>query len=137
MKSLSCLWLILIVALVGGTVCANSSNPSGSPLENPSFSGNIQPIFNKSCAVSGCHNAAASGGLALSSGRSYGSLVRIVSSGDGTKIRVIPFNAPDSYLVMKLEGSQTVGAKMPLIGSVSGAEIQNIKNWISKGAPND
>jgi hypothetical protein len=40
-------------------------------------------------------------------------------------------------IVIKLEGRQTVGAKMPLGGSLDAISLQNIKNWINKGANNN
>jgi len=38
---------------------------------------------------------------------------------------------------MKLEGRQTVGTKMPQGGSLASNSLQNIKNWINKGAKNN
>jgi hypothetical protein len=40
----------------------------------------------------------------------------------------------NSYLVIKLEGRQTVGTRMPQAGSLPTNALQNIKNWIDKGA---
>ena len=48
-----------------------------------------------------------------------------------------PGDAANSYIVIKLEGRQTVGAKMPLGGSLDAISLQNIKNWINKGAKNN
>ena len=47
------------------------------------------------------------------------------------------FIAYNSYLVIKLEGRQTIGVKMPLGGSLDAVRLQNIKNWINKGANNN
>jgi hypothetical protein len=39
---------------------------------------------------------------------------------------------------MKIEGRQTSGVRMPSGGSpLSSVQIQNIKNWINKGAKNN
>jgi hypothetical protein len=43
-------------------------------------------------------------------------------------------DASNSYLVIKLEGRQTIGVKMPLGSSLDAVSLQNIKNWINKGA---
>jgi hypothetical protein len=131
-------WPVLVLALLAATFCKSSSTtPSDTPKDDPSFSGDIQAIFSQSCAVSSCHNSSASGGLTLTNGQAYANLVNVASTGEPTKVRVIPNDAPNSYLVIKLEGRQTVGVKMPAGGSLSSTQIQNIKNWIAKGAKNN
>ena len=43
---------------------------------DPSFSDNIQPIFDERCSIGGCHSlATAQAGLTLAEGASYASLV--------------------------------------------------------------
>jgi len=116
---------------------ATSSQPPATVKDDPSFSADIQAIFTSSCISSGCHNATASAGLVLLQGQSYDSLVKVDSSQDATKKRVLPGDATNSYIVIKLEGRQSVGARMPLGGSLNANSIQNIKNWISKGAKNN
>ncbi len=104
-------------------------------IENPSFDQDIQPIFSASCALSGCHNAGAAGGLDLRTDRSYAQLVGITSSQDPTRERVDPGDAQNSYLVIKIEGRQSVGSRMPLGRSpLSAREIGTIRNWIGLGA---
>jgi len=52
--------------------------------------------------------------------------------------RVIPGNANDSYLIVKVEGRQTVGERMPLGGSaLDNIDLTNLKNWINQGAQNN
>ena len=46
------------------------------------------------------------------------------------------FIADNSYLVIKLEGRQTIGVKMSVGGSLDAVSLQNTKNWINKGANN-
>ena len=106
-------------------------------IANPSFAQHIQPVFTNNCATSGCHNSAAGGGLVLSTGQAYGNLVNVPSTGEPNMTLVIPSDADNSYLVIKLEGRQNVGARMPLTGSISNNQIQNIKNWINNGAQNN
>jgi len=133
-------WTVLALILLAITFCKSSSGPAASdtPKDNPSFAGDIQPIFSASCAVSGCHNSTAQAGLNVSSGQAYGNLVNVDSTEDATKKRVLPNDANNSYLVMKVEGRQTSGVRMPSGGSpLSSAQIQNIKNWINKGANNN
>jgi len=53
-------------------------------------------------------------------------------------MRVLPNNATDSYLVIKLEGRQSAGGQMPLGGApLSAADLASIKNWINAGAQNN
>ncbi len=48
------------------------------------------------------------------------------------------FNFPEELeMVMKIEGKQTVGTRMPQGGTLSDDDIQLIKNWINKGAKNN
>jgi len=129
--------LAVLFLLSCGSDNSTSSQPPVTVKDDPSFSADIQPIFNSNCVSSGCHNATASAGLVLLQGQSYASLVNVDSSSENTKKRVLPGDATSSYLVIKLEGRQSVGARMPLGGSLNTNSIQNIKNWINKGAKNN
>jgi hypothetical protein len=107
-------------------------------LADPSFGTVIQEIFNrKGCAAGACHGSAMEADLDLRSGNSYASLIDVPSLQTGVN-RVIPGDATNSYLVVKLEGRQTVGARMPQGGSpLDNIDITNIKNWIDQGAANN
>ena len=107
-------------------------------ISNPSFSTDIQPIFTSSCALSGCHNSAAQEGLILLEGQAYANIVNVDSTQDPTKKRVLPGDASNSYLVIKIEGNQTEGDRMPQTGGpLSSVRINNIKNWVDRGARNN
>ncbi len=133
-------WIILTIVLIFNVFCDNSDTPAetGQPStvkEDPSFSQDIQPVFTNSCAVSNCHNATAQAGLILLQNQAYANIVNVNSTQDPSKKRVEPGNADNSYLVIKIEGRQTVGGRMPLGGGpLSSTNIQNIKNWINRGA---
>jgi hypothetical protein len=61
-----------------------------------------------------------------------------VTATQSTVARVIPGNARASYLVVKLEGRQTIGSRMPLNASaLDNIDLTNIKNWINQGAKNN
>ncbi len=65
---------------------------------------------------------------------SYTNLVNVTAT-QVSMNRVTPFDPAASYLLTKLEGNQTVGARMPLgAAALDSIDIQNIKNWISNGA---
>ena len=117
---------------------AEPEPPQEQPIANPSFAQDIQvAIFNASCALGGCHDATASSGLDLRQGNAYNNLINVNSLQDPTIKRVVPTDATNSYLVIKIEGRQAIGSRMPLNRSaLSNAKIQNIKNWINNGADN-
>ena len=103
--------------------------------ENPSFSGDIQPIFDSNgCSASSCHGVAEQAGLDLRSGSSYGELVNVPATSESFD-RVEPGDAQNSYLVIKIEGRQSVGSRMPQSGSpLDSIDVTNIRNWINRGA---
>jgi hypothetical protein len=104
-------------------------------IEDPSFAQHIQPIFTASCALSGCHNAGAAAGLDLRAGRSYAQLVGVASTQDPSTLRVEAGDAQNSYLVIKIEGRQSIGSRMPLgRTSLSAEETGTVRNWIGLGA---
>ena len=107
-------------------------------IEDPSFAADIQPIFNREgCTNGACHGVGASAGLNLESGESYADLVRVPSTQTGYE-RVTPEKASESYLIIKLEGTHSVGGRMPLGGSpLDQIDMGTLKNWINKGAKNN
>lgn len=120
--------------------CCSSLGPDelDTVKEDPSLAQDIQPIFNNSCALSGCHNSAASAGLNLTREQAYADLVNVAALQGSNNIRVVPYSAKDSYLVIKLEDRQETGSRMPLGGPrLSQNKILNIRNWINRGAKNN
>ena len=105
---------------------------------NPGFAADVQEIFDRiGCNASGCHGSAQSAGLDLRPGNAYDNLVNVQAMSE-TVLRVIPGDANGSYLVMKLEGRQSVGDRMPLTATaLDNVDLSNIKNWIDTGAPNN
>ena len=110
------------------------------PVQALSFSQVVNEIFvRRGCAASRCHGRGA-GGLTLSStaATSYSNLFNVPASAEPTLIRVLPGDATNSYLVVKLEGRQASGGQMPLGGApLSATDLANIKTWINAGAPNN
>lgn len=94
-------------------------------------------IFTPRCI--GCHSGpGAPVGLQLNAGVSYGNLVGVASGEVPTLQRVQAGNAGNSYLIHKLEGTQSVGSRMPLGGPfLDQATIDRIRAWINAGAPNN
>ena len=112
------------------------STGGGAPLA-PTLASIQVNIFSVSCAISGCHGGGTvQFGLSLDAGLSAGNLINVASPQDATLIRVIPGNPGGSFLIQKLEGTQTVGVRMPEGGPyLTQATINVIRQWIQNGAP--
>jgi hypothetical protein len=117
---------------------APGSGAARSIQADPSFAAVVQEIFDRrGCTQAGCHNNATVSGLTLARGASYAALVNVRAANEPI-VRVIPGNADGSYLVIKLEGRQAVGVRMPFGGApLDEIDLANIKNWINQGAKNN
>lgn len=123
----------------GGNVDGNVVALSG--VTKTSFSRDVQPLFNRSCAVVGCHlNGPLAGGLSLGPADAYDALVGIVSAQQPPALRVVPSDAETSYLYLKITravGDGIRGSPMPAPGTgtvLTDAEKGLVKTWIDQGA---
>jgi uncharacterized protein (TIGR03118 family) len=94
-------------------------------------------IFTPRCAS--CHTGIGGslpGSMNLTSAaESFAALVNVPSENEPAFMRVLPGNPEDSYIIHKLEGTQTVGSRMPLGGPfLDQATIDQVKSWIQAGA---
>jgi len=105
--------------------------------EDPSFGSDIQPVFTANCALSNCHASPGQAGMILSQGQAYSYIVNVNSTEVPSMMRVRPALPDSSYMILKLEGRQSVGDRMPPPGPLSSSTIQLIRNWITKGAQNN
>ena len=133
----------------GGTPKPACKPPAGGP--TISFGSTIQPIFNNSCALGGCHvGPVPAENLDLTAGVSYKQIVG-VNSLEVPKLKRIKPGDPDaSYLVQKIEAQPGL-TPMPLgcQGMACGAAGQNgakclcpdeiaaIRQWVTECAPNN
>ena len=124
---------ILMGCVDMGSEQKTDDNPTGSV----SFSSDIQPVFDLSCATSGCHRAGHSTSLDLSGGSSYSNLVNVESKNYAPLKLVEPGKSEDSVLYLKIVGSSETGSKMPPGGTLSDASVANIRAWITEGAENN
>ncbi len=96
-------------------------------------------VFTPRCAF--CHeNSSSFAGLGLADGDSWGLLVNVPSVEADGLMRVEPGNPDDSFLVIKIEGTdpRMVGSQMPLSSSPLDPEvIAVVREWILRGALDD
>jgi hypothetical protein len=70
-----------------------------------------------------------------SASASFAALVNVNSTEVPALKRVMPGDPANSYLMHKLEGSQSVGSRMPLGGPfLDAAAIDQVRAWIQAGA---
>jgi hypothetical protein len=124
--------ILIIMSLVLTSVMLTScykdmihpgADPNGPP-QQVTFSGDIIPIFDKSCNSSGCHDAIPSKKPALSPDKAYNALMN-----GGYVNTIVPANSP-LYLSVK-------NNSMPISTVLSASEKQKILDWIRLGAPNN
>ena len=93
-------------------------------------------IFTPNCALSGCHTGASPAqDMNLSASQIYTNIVNVSSAEVPSLMRVTPGDPDNSYLIHKVEGTASVGARMPLgQAALTSAEIDMIRQWILDGA---
>jgi hypothetical protein len=101
------------------------SQPESTPAV-PSFSADIQPIFEQSCMI--CH-----GNLGGWNSTSYES---VMNTGNHAPV-IIPGDPTNSLLYQMLIGTDKEGKLMPPTGKLSENRIQLIYDWIMGGAPDN
>lgn len=133
-----------IVAVALG--CADFEVPvdptGGAPdtlVPTPSFATNVVPIFQKRCAVGGCHSIAThQAGLTLDSTQAYESIVGVPSTLQPSAQRVVPFEPAQSWLVTMISADDVARqglSRMPLATQpLTDNQITTIIRWIEQGA---
>jgi hypothetical protein len=115
-----------------------SGGPTLPPITglSPTFASIQANVFSPICAVPGCHGGpTAQQGLRLDAGFAYGNLINVASPRDSSQVRVIPGNPDDSFIIHKLEGTQTLGDRMPDGGPyLQQSTIDVVRLWIANGA---
>ena len=101
-----------------------------------SFNKNIKPVLATNCAQSNCHAGPDPWmDLNLSGRESYDNLVNSASKEVSRLKLILPFKPDSSYVVQKIKGLQSKGARMPYKKELlSIEEISLIEEWIKQGA---
>jgi len=96
-------------------------------------------VFTPRCSF--CHSGGGSSlpaALDLTAGNARANLVNVSARQSPGTMRVAPGDPANSYLIRKLEGTNTVGSRMPLGGPFLDADtLARIKSWIASGAPDN
>ena len=151
---------IALVAVASALIgCAGSGGGSGGgggggggckPPATPTvlLSSNVQPIFNVSCALAGCHSGAVPvQGLDLSTGKTYSNTVNVKSTEVPKATRVVPGKPAESYLQQKIENTPGIAGQQmpqgcpgaPLNGAqcLTADQVTAIRQWITECAQNN
>lgn len=107
---------------------------------HPCNYGVVQGIYDRTCAVSGCHVAPAPpGGLSLAPGVSYARTVGVVSLAAAPMKLIEPYDADKSWIYVKMTASPAPGfQRMPPPGATAfptDEEKDLMRCWINRGAP--
>jgi hypothetical protein len=128
----------------GTPTASATATPTPTPSPPITFAEIQRTIFNPNCLDVGCHARLFPGGnLVLEQGFSYGNLVDVQPDNSAARaagyLRVTPFDPPNSFLVRKLEGVPPAeGGRMPLGRTpLPTSQIEQVRAWILRGAPND
>jgi hypothetical protein len=117
----------------------------------PSFRRDIAPVLDKHCTTKECHGAdpAPDVSMDLRPAAAYRQLVGVPAEmGETRRMRVVPFDVPDSFLIHKLAGptGPREGKRMPLDPD-TGEPLKPsplpprfddvVAKWIEAGAPDN
>jgi hypothetical protein len=117
-----------------GAPTTDAPTTGGMPDGTCDFPADVQPIFNNRCTA--CHSgASAQMGLDLAEGSAHAALVGVDSAEQPGTPLVAAGDPAGSFLMMKVGANPPVGARMPIGGELSAAEIGTLTAWIAAGAP--
>ena len=130
--------MILLLA----SACTDKPAETGDTAPPVSFSVDLQFIFDRNCAYSGCHFPPdPEQGMDLSHGVAYTNIVGVPSVEVPALARVQPGDPEASYLYLKLNDRQAEvggsGTRMPTELFLSAPEIAKFEEWILAGAPDN
>lgn len=133
------LLLLVILACEDSEISLEPEGPQGPP----TLSGDVQPIFDNSCAFNGCHGGTIleppEKPMSLAPGQVRGNTVNVAAFQLPGMDRIEPGRPDESYLVHKVQGTHLdvggSGERMPLgLPALGQSEIDVIREWIADGA---
>lgn len=134
------LWIVTVGSVLLPMACERDFGlpPEGEDYNNIErivYSRHVQPIFTRTCATSGCHDAAtAAEGLVINSWES-------LMKGSENGAMVIPYRPDKSHLIFHVNTDTTVAPvaepRMPPNTALSKNEVAFLMRWIKEGAKND
>ena len=130
--------LVLMQMVVAG--CGNSHNSAPPVADDVATFTRVQnEVFLQTCATAGCHDTITrQAALDLSSGQAYLQIVNIPSIQFPSLMRIAPNDPGNSYLFQKISSSSPdAGLRMPSGGILADSQINLVRDWILRGAPND
>ncbi len=102
------------------------TDPEPPPAPMVSFKDDINPVLEQTCALGGCHDAAASGGLNLTSYDNF-------KNGGNSGAAFVAEDGEESLVVKRIDG----GGMPPLGPPLNADQIQLFIDWINEGAENN
>ena len=113
---------LLLIATIG--CYKDVYYPDFDPNTPISFSADLQPVFSKSCANSGCHDDVPAHKPALTADKAYNA----IKFGG-----FIDLNVPENSIIYKVVKS----GEMPPTGALKSTDVQKVLYWIKNGAQNN
>ena len=133
--------LALLLTACGNLESITGPDPGGGDPIDPTatFTRVQNEVFTPTCARIGCHDTLGQQSqLVLTASRAYAETVNRPSVENPSLLRVAPNDPTNSYLYRKITGAGITGDRMPQgAPPLSDAQIQLVRNWIRRGAPND
>ena len=143
--------MVAACALLAGCAGGGDGGSSGSkPACTPpatltvTFATNIQPIFDRSCALSGCHDASRVSGLDLSLGKSYAGIVGKRALTRPDRLLIKPKAPDESYVIQKVEGTPGISGQLMPLGCpgpaqagaqcLSSDDMAALRTWVTECA---
>ena len=109
-------------------------------LSNPLFALDVQEILVRHGCTDfpACHGGGQAGlRLRPNFPENYADIVNVPARGEREFLLVKPFDATNSYIIIKLENRQRIGGPMPRDFRLDSIDLTNLRNWINNGALNN
>lgn len=133
--SFAAIFLFVIIAAACSDTGSTEPEKNDSKDEPARLSAIQEQVFDKSCAFTGCHaGTTPTGGMDLSNGKSYSSLVDVESNLNPNFKRVEPGNSSNSYLIKMMRNNGEGTRQMPPSGMLDESLIIYVEKWIDEGA---